>query len=97
MMAPPEPTGTHTLGQHEVWTMSRTTLSRARHAPPTSVPIRPSDRLTDDLPRHASGVIPIRPQRAVIVIETAARPSTRVLGTLPDTDLDALEYSTELL
>jgi hypothetical protein len=77
-----------------------TTLAPGRPPPaaaPTTVPIRPSDRLGDDLPRHAPHVIPVRPRRAVIVIETAAEPAIRVLDPSRDDDLDALEYSSELL
>lgn len=78
--------------------MSRTTtLARSGPAPPAAIPIRPSDRHIDDLPRHASGVIPIRPRRHVMAIETAADPSIRVLDALADDDLEALEFSAELL
>ena len=76
--------------------MSRTTLTPTRRPPPTGLQVRPSDRHIDDLPRHAPDIIPIRPRRAVIAIETAAEPPTRVLDA-GDDDSEALEYSTELL
>lgn len=77
--------------------MSRTTLAPDRSAAPDSIPIRPSDRLAEAMPRHAPGVIPVRPGYTAIAIETAARQPVRVLGTEATDDLDALEYSAELL
>ena len=77
--------------------MSRTTLIHNEPITPEAVPIRPSDRHIDDLPRHAPGVIPVQPRRDVIVIETAGVPSTRVLDPRADGDLAALEFSAELL
>lgn len=80
--------------------MSRTTtLAPDPRSAPAAVPIRPSDRLAASMPRHALGVIPIRPRRDTITIEvepTPASPGGPAVEPATD-DLAALEYSSELL